>query len=131
MKSLLLKDLANKVVVFSVTCQEENGLVGENFAFFSFFIQLKCTFLLLQHRFCIHNIKRKLQLAIFLFLRTLYFSFYFIFYLFIYFYFFFFMFCEYILENVGRKAFRIRRGIVERVGRCRINTQAYFCLPNF
>ena len=52
---------AKKIVVLTVTCQAKNGLVCRDF----FPTQmLKCTFLILQHRFCIHNGNRKLKLAI-------------------------------------------------------------------
>ena len=58
---------------------------------FFIYFQLKCTFLLLQHRFCIHNGKRKLKLATctfrIVYIRSPVFV----------------LCCEYILENVEKK----------------------------
>ena len=91
-----------KLVVFAVTCQERNGPVGREF-----FFQLKCTFLLLQHRFYIHNRTIKLKLAIvysFNYLRPI-------------------ASVNDIWENVEKKVYS--RGILERVGRVTVNTSIF------
>ena len=84
---------------------------------FSVFFFIQLTFLLLQHRFSIHNGKRKLKLAIF-FAN-------FVFFLYLFYF-------VNISWKMWRKVFTTRRKIVERVGRVTVNTQGYlFSSPNF
>ena len=84
--------------VYSNMPGKKGRFVGILFIFFIFFFkfQRKCIFLFLQHRFCIHNGKRKLMLTnvsanlvLFYFLRVIA-SFFVLFY-------------EYILEKCGKK----------------------------
>ena len=57
-KKIQLKQKQN-FVVFT----RKNGLVGQDFISYIYSTQMQFFFLLLQHRFCIHNGKRKLKLA--------------------------------------------------------------------
>ena len=88
--------------------------IGRSEFYFIYLFNSNAYFLLLQHRFCIHNGKRKLKLATVSANHVLSYFFTSDRQLFL---------CEYILENVEKD---YRRGIVERVGRVTVNTRLYF-----
>ena len=58
-KVLKFRQYQIDVLYYPDSEQQKDWSVGRDFLF-----QLKCKFLLLQHRFCIHNGKRKLTLTI-------------------------------------------------------------------